>query len=405
MIDIDVVHHLLQLCPNIRRLELDHYRKDTYTLEYCNPRLEALAVTGGFDQQLTQSVTMRFRGLRSLTFGKIDGKDSIPLMIEMIQGLPSLDKIGLSGFSPKLVDEDYAKLIAAGLKGWQQVELAHVGQTTIAAVAKHCRTLEFLSIRCISGFDSRQLVDLLASSPRLRTFRMLTNTFDAKSFVDPEPATTTTMTTTTARTLRPWLCEATLTEFRAHIGDIPRPDLTFDLQDDLHGNTADKQDRHDEDADDTDDDGDDEWCAPRLREAYPGESIHLQQQVLARLGRLRQLRRLQLGLEDLDAAERDAIKYSANYQAPFHDWHYQDECLDMTLASGLGQLLSLRQLRYLNIGRMASRVGPEEVEWMVQHWPQLETLEGLCADEEEEAAWQLWAIAPHINTIRFHRIT
>ncbi|KAF9974046.1 hypothetical protein BGZ73_002665 [Actinomortierella ambigua] len=423
-IDRDAVHHLFQLCPNLRRLELDCYHEDAHTLEYCSPKLESLMMTGHFDRRTTQSIAMRFRGLQSLTFGQIVSKDRIPLIAEMIQGLPNLEKLGLDNFSPKLVDEDYAQLITAGTKGWQHVELATVGPATIAALAKHCPTLEWLSIRFTYGLDDKQLVDILASCARLRTFRMFSSVFKARSLIDLEDTTTTTNTATTTTTtttktetiggrLRPWLCEATLTEFRAHIGGIPRRRTTSFQLEEAHGVPIDEyndnqvRDHNDRDSADSDSDSEYNEIIIRdrlyLREMYADESLLLQQQVLARLGRLRQLQRLQLGLQDLSAAERDAIRYNANYQPPFDDWQYQHECLEMTLASGLDQLRNLGQLRFLNIGRMATRVGSEEAEWMAQHWPRLEVLEGLCADDEFEAVWRLQTIAPHVKVIKHYR--
>lgn len=62
---------------------------------------------------------------------------------------------------------------------------------------------------------------------------------------------------------------------------------------------------------------------------------------------------------------------------------YQKQCLEMTLGSGLDELVALRQLEILNVGTMAQRIGVPELEWMAVNWPGLNRLEGLfetCVD-------------------------
>lgn len=68
-------------------------------------------------------------------------------------------------------------------------------------------------------------------------------------------------------------------------------------------------------------------------------------------------------------------------------WH----CLEMTLASGLGVLAPLKELRVLSILGMNHRISDMDLEWMDAYWPRLECVEGLCDKdgkaEPEVTAW------------------
>lgn len=49
----------------------------------------------------------------------------------------------------------------------------------------------------------------------------------------------------------------------------------------------------------------------------------------------------------------------------------------MSLESGLGALEGPKKLRVLDIRRMAHRVGAQELDWIQENWPRLETVRGL----------------------------
>ncbi|KAF9371487.1 hypothetical protein CPB97_001935 [Podila verticillata] len=78
-------------------------------------------------------------------------------------------------------------------------------------------------------------------------------------------------------------------------------------------------------------------------------------------------------------------------------WH----CLEMTLASGLGQLAALTDLRVLSVLGMNHRISDAELEWMDAYWPGLERVEGLCDKdgnaEPEVKAW-IWKNNPKWKT-------
>ncbi|KAG0018843.1 hypothetical protein BGZ82_000314 [Podila clonocystis] len=57
--------------------------------------------------------------------------------------------------------------------------------------------------------------------------------------------------------------------------------------------------------------------------------------------------------------------------------------LELTLASGLDQLRSLKKLEVFGMESMNHRMGKAELKWMVHHWPRLEQMHGLHADQSQ----------------------
>ncbi|KAF9371394.1 hypothetical protein CPC16_003090 [Podila verticillata] len=108
---------------------------------------------------------------------------------------------------------------------------------------------------------------------------------------------------------------------------------------------------------------------PRADEALPDNSAaiqasrHVQRQVLQRLGQQTKLRKLVIGgMATTPATGR---------------FGHQRNCLEMTLESGLDELVDLKDLRELDIHHMDHRAGVPELEWMVANLPRLQMLMGM----------------------------
>ncbi|KAG0300185.1 hypothetical protein BGZ98_009380 [Dissophora globulifera] len=179
--------------------------------------------------------------------------------------------------------------------------------------------------------------------------------FVAKDFIDLDSA---------SDALKPWKCESSLRVFHAKILGIPRSDITTDRR-----------------------------GFPRLdilQETYPGQTQELQSRVYERLARFTRLEKLGLGHDDrdLDSIILDSIN-NTNGNHVFGDVDHQYDCLEMTLKSGLGILEALKNVKELNVMRMATRIGVDEVKWMRRNWPNLQTLIGLDirGNEMEAAQW------------------
>lgn len=97
-----------------------------------------------------------------------------------------------------------------------------------------------------------------------------------------------------------------------------------------------------------------------------GMSHRMQALVYDQLAKLTQLRVLSLGGDSTST------------------W-FRTETLELSLASGLGKLEKLRELRELNFRFMHHRLTMAEVEWMMVHWPRLRKVTGTIGAEVEVA--------------------
>lgn len=213
------------------------------------------------------------------------------------------------------------------------------------------------------------MVEILGSSPNLHTFVTLRESpcqdanvpqfpfLLADEFIDLEPS---------ASQLRPWLCESTLKDFRAKIAGIPRPELTKTF----HGHSL--QERM------------------VLKETYPGQGQEYQRQVYRRLARLSRLERMELGYEDRDIQDEYELPEAILDLEHWEDGHHQYNCLEMSLRSGLGLLEGLKELKALNVMRMATLMGREEVDWMMTNWPKLKQVGGFNYSVDVEVTAQNW---------------
>ncbi|KAG0091296.1 hypothetical protein BGZ93_005154 [Podila epicladia] len=234
-------------------------------------------------------------------------------------------------------DPDIGELLDAGPR-FKSIYLdmtARPGFATILTLPRHYSTLTEFTME-IGTSDDSFLVHVLAFSPNLRKFVTIQDgqypigdssyfpKVDADVFADMDPRT---------KTHLPWACEATLEILHVKIVDIPA-----------------EYDDHD-----------------KVRS-------QLQKQVYGRLARLTKLQVLQLGHE---VEYRDEIGYTSGVVGD-----PQEECLDLTLESGLGVLNTLKKLRQLNVEWMYHHIDDEDFKWMVNNWPELETVRGIdCEDD------------------------
>ncbi|KAF9309611.1 hypothetical protein BG003_009550 [Podila horticola] len=60
-----------------------------------------------------------------------------------------------------------------------------------------------------------------------------------------------------------------------------------------------------------------------------------------------------------------------------NDTLFQEQCLDMTLQSGLDELACLIKMEVLRVGNMNQMIGIPELEWMAKHWIKLTRISGM----------------------------
>jgi len=254
--------------------------------------------------------------------------DSLPIH------MPNLNSIRLTQLG--LSDENIAVLLSKSHKGWKEVCKEHLKglwQSTQRILMEHCLTLERLEIHGCKGFTSIWKAQILAASPNLHTFSTLdggwfegTSFFHAHSFINQDPHT---------GELKTWACESSLKTLKVCITGVPMPGF--------HGVS--------------------EWGA--VQETNPGQAREIQGHLYDRLARLTHLETLWLAQENRVMDKPD--------------------CLEMSLESGLHKLAGLKELKELSIEHLKTRIGVQEVQWMVDQWPKLRTILGLGSQRSEEA--------------------
>ncbi|KAF9922218.1 hypothetical protein FBU30_007704 [Linnemannia zychae] len=107
-----------------------------------------------------------------------------------------------------------------------------------------------------------------------------------------------------------------------------------------------------------------------------------QQDIYTRLSAFTQLRILDFGYEYRDLLIANEIKKSPSRLS----WYPTLEepipgTMELSLASGLGQLVTLKNLEVFGFEGVDHRIGKPELEWMATHWPKLKVIRGLQEDD------------------------
>ncbi|KAF9923747.1 hypothetical protein FBU30_006207 [Linnemannia zychae] len=307
--------------------------------------------------------------LRRLVVFQIES-ESIQVFAETLAtSLPHLDSFEISplyeysSLAPRM--RELVPMLSACRAGWRSIKLPTLDNLCADELVRHCATLEELDVRQVDNLDRQQLVQILSKSPKLKIFSMLDSDSNkvidrghipAADFIDLDDST---------KEPKPWACESTLKVFRARISSIPRPGLTS-----------------------------------KVKENYPGESFDLQKSVYKRLASFRRMERLELGNRGPDNHYTSGEFISGGETDVMGN---QTDCLEMTLASGLGALEGLKELKELSVMRMACPITVVDAQWMVKSWPRLEAFRGLEPPEKwfnrgSEPVWQwLFRNYPHIR--------
>lgn len=307
--------------------------------------------------------------LQRLRLGMINSVSLRHLTSALKGGLPDLNSIHLDKTPSDTTDRDVVDMLAASHTGWRSITIQIMGPLAVQVLIQHCSTLEELDLSMAYGLTSKDMQQILSSSPRLVTFVTLecdyrylyganeTTHILATDFIDADPS---------SEFLKPWACESSLKVFRAKISGIPRPDITRTF----HGHPVKN--------------------GMLLQEAHSGQSREILHRVYERLGRLTRLERLELGQEDRSVFDEDRSYDDPAEVETLDDEGQQYDCLDMNIRSGLRMLKGLKQLRVLSVVRMATLIGVKEVQWMVKSWPKLKQLDGLNYGESNEVGAYKW---------------
>ena len=236
----------------------------------------------------------------------------------IVTHMPKLNKIRIR----KCYDEDTEAILSTTRQGWKEVALRE-GSTYpqfTTHLLKHSDALERLMFHEVYGPTDKDRVQLLACCSNLRDFS------DTHP-VSPDGRLTQGFNAKSFidqdhGSLKPWMCETSLRILRIRLSGIPRPDVREE----------------------------------NVNEDYPGHGRVIQKQVYDRLARFTNLETLWLG------GSSGLKAYS---------------CLEISLESGLDRISGLKKLKKLNVSHMETRIGEQEVKWMVEQWPELRVVYGL----------------------------
>ncbi|KAF9905656.1 hypothetical protein EC991_001486 [Linnemannia zychae] len=238
----------------------------------------------------------------------------------------------------------------------------HVGSENIPVIFKCAPRLEHMSLRGCD-IDEDIIQAIICTSPRLKIFQTMAENHGYRPFDEAR-------LNALSAFASPWASRQ-FEIFECKIVNVPRPDVTtVDL--DLDGHLI----------------------LPNLIPQAPTppqvpilEELQLAQQqsqifqrrILQQLGQLTHLRALRLGRYGRDHNDPFYVQLDIRGVQPLMlvDSYFQTDCLELSLESGLDELAGLEQLEELDVSQMAHRIGMEEVRWMVEHWPNLKTVEGL----------------------------
>ncbi|KAF9905647.1 hypothetical protein EC991_001477 [Linnemannia zychae] len=233
----------------------------------------------------------------------------------------------------------------------------------LEAFLKHAPTLEHFDV---SGYDFDKNIfnAILRASPNLKTVRTIEENLDIPRLEVRLDAVEDFHSC--------WACGDSLEVFECLIAGVPRPDIIGTQVDidigDIGDNVNDLASQHphlDGESEET--------PSPAQQESYT-----IQRQVLSQLGRLTCLQTLRLGKPGRDEDEPEFSFMSLKgIRTMVVDEYVQRDCLELSLASGLGELAGLKELEVLDVTQMAHRIGLEEIQWMVEHWPKLKRIDGL----------------------------
>lgn len=248
-----------------------------------------------------------------------------------------------------ITDHELAILLAERQE-WTTIDLSvhhhslDSGQETSEAILERCEHLKVLDItNCGKLFSSGTIQEILCRSTNLLELHSSANIDENTWPCDPKLEAQDFLG-------RAWACKGLKTLLVEIIG-VPRPDVIVG---------------HD--------------GRPVQGEIFQGtakQSREIQRRIYRQLAELKDLEMLLLGHTDYDFGGEGHFDEDADGYIRYIDPDFQLTCLEMSLASGLGMLATLKELRVLNVCRMTHRIGVLELEWMQANWPKLETVCGL----------------------------
>ncbi|KAG0047453.1 hypothetical protein BGZ83_007512 [Gryganskiella cystojenkinii] len=312
------------------------------------PSLTTLQVSHALNNRSLCSLLSRCPALEALRIAGLE-RFKIPKVAEILKAeCPNLTELFLvppPRHRPGLKDEELAELLSASRLGWKTLGLGSAMERmnercSVAKVLESAPTLENLWVEGSGGLLSNDIQFMLSHGPQLKRLLLLNEDrgygiYD--HYISAEDMIRS-----------PWVCGDTLESLKVMIKGVPRPEL--------EKRTNKRPFSEEEKA--------------AFRRGYPRINQGL---LYDRLAQLKNLQELVLGVD----VESSFSLYVADrgIEGEFSDTNniqiaFQYDCMEMSLSSGLDRLRDLKNLRRLDLSRMAVKFyEAEEQAWVKKHWP------------------------------------
>ncbi|KAK3818211.1 MAG: hypothetical protein JOS17DRAFT_757368 [Linnemannia elongata] len=265
-------------------------------------------------------------------------------------------------YSSITADEYIATSMLPWLPNLKEITLSHLGPCTATAIPVHCRSFESFKQLLISSSihpnyhmntTDNTIAILLESCPNLKSIDAIQHVLQTDYLLSSPP---------------PWSCTKTLEHFRCQIRGICRladADEEFSFRQALVNIMIDRPLTPDQEA---------------AKTLYDLGHILQQPLLYARLAKLTNLKVLDLGMEyrKINAGYgRSPPYYKVGAKRYIEYGDPLPDTFELTLASGLDELKTLKKLEVFGFEGCNHRMGYEELEWMVEAWPRLKEVRGL----------------------------
>lgn len=214
---------------------------------------------------------------------------------------------------------------------WKIMDLGycrHIGPLAVRAILDNCDHVEFLKLNGCNRVSSADLQSILSHAVLLKTFEGLEargHIFAGDPFMSAHDLIALNWGSLSLKTFR---CQIKVPRSDDHSGEVEEEE-GFSRQ-----------------------------------SGAAAASLAVQRQVYRKLAEQTHLKELQLG-------------HHPSPSSVLNERRYQEQCLELTLESGLDELACLQQLEVLIIGHIAHRIGVAELRWMNKNWPKLRSVVGL----------------------------
>ncbi|KAF8928381.1 hypothetical protein BGZ47_001680 [Haplosporangium gracile] len=360
----NLFYHMDSGCGSNLRLEKDF------------AHLTSLAIKGSVESTHILMFLKRLVNLDQLFLGRINLSDEgQPLFVDTDDNyeersrhfaLSGLHLIQFGGLTTeyKPIHEAMAIYLIPRLPLLTQLATKVLTPEMARAVASHCKQFQLFrqggDNECINEdytveTDLNVVSILLEACPNLTTIDAIQHRIDATYLAE-----------------HPWVCEGTLETFRCQIVGLER--LTSEEYQAM--SMPSEQDRS-------------QFLSRDVVEEKYTRSQEQHDRVYERLCRLVRLQTLDLG-SDVKGVEYHIIGDGGN--EPVREvngrTHLIDsnpimDCLELSLASGLDQLATLKNLKVFGFEGLDHRIETPELEWFATHWPRLAIMRGLHIDDSE----------------------